>query len=433
MTPDGGLSNVYSFTGGADGSNPVAPLLPAADGSFYGTTPYGGDFGWGNVFNLTAAGAFTNIYSFTGGVDGNGPIGGLAQGTDGNFYGLTPFGGAFGKGNVFRITPGGMLTSLYSFSGGSDGYAPAGALIQGADGNFYGVTTHNSLRGFELYGTVFKITPSGVLTTVHTFGDLNVKDGLYPHDGLIQGVDGNLYGTTYSDRAAGYGTVFRMAPDGSGFATLVYFDGFDGGAQPAAALVQGADGSLYGTTTSGGPGGRGTVFRLSFSGPLQITGQPASQAVVGGANVLFSVAVSGAPPFFYHWQRNGTNLVDGGNVFGATNRTLSLANVSLADAATYSVQASNTLGSALSSAARLTVVYPPVFLSAVSSNCTLSLTWSAAVGQRYRLQSKPSLTSTNWTTLGSAITATSGVVTASDNTCTNAQKFYRVLLTPQVQ
>jgi hypothetical protein len=145
------------------------------------------------------------------------------------------------------------------------------------------------------------------------------------------------------------------------------------------------------------------------------------------------VAVFGAPPFFYHWQRNGTNLVDGGNVFGSTNRTLSLANVSLADAATYSVQVSNTLGSVTSSAAHLTVVYPPVFLSAVSSNCTLSLTWSASVGQRYRLQYKPGLTSTNWTTLGGAITAAGSVVTASDNICTNAQKFYRVLLTPQVQ
>ena len=166
---------------------------------------------------------------------------------------------------------------------------------------------------------------------------------------------------------------------------------------------------------------------------LPISGQPASQAVVGGASVLFSVAVSGAPPFFYHWQRNGTNLVDGGNVFGSTNRTLSLANVALADAGTYSVQVSNTLGSVTSSAAHLTVVYPPVFLSAVSSNCTLSLTWSASVGQRYRLQYKPNLTSTNWTTLGSAITAAGSIVTASDNICTNAQKFYRVLLTPQVQ
>jgi hypothetical protein len=86
-----------------------------------------------------------------------------------------------------------------------------------------------------------------------------------------------------------------------------------------------------------------------------------------------------------------------------------------------------------SSAAHLTVVYPPVFLSAVRSNCTLSLTWSASVGQRYRLQYKPSLISTNWTTLGSAITAAGSVVTASDNICTNAQKFYRVLLTPVVQ
>ena len=307
--------------------------------------------------------------------------------------------------------------------------------MRGTDCNFYGVTTHNTLRGYELFGTVFRITPNGALTTLHTFGDLNrqgrpvslcragAEHGWEPLRHHLHRLPG------------GYGTVFRISPDGSTFATLVYFDGCDDGAQPQAALSEDLDGNLYGTTTAGGPcqAGQGTLFRLSIGCPPQITAQPASQAVVGGANVLFNVAVSGARPFSYQWQRNGTNLVDGGNVSGATNRTLTLANVSLADAATYSVIVSNALGSVTSAAAHLTVVYPPVFLSAVRSNCTLSLTWSAAVGQKYRLQYKPTLASTNWSYLGSSITATGNVVTASDNLCTNAQKFYRVVLFPQVQ
>ena len=431
MTPDGGLTNLYSFEGGSDGIYPVASLLSATDGALYGTTPYGGDFGYGNVFLITPAGDFSNLYSFTGGIDGNSPTGALVQATDGNFYGLTPSGGAYGKGNAYRITPGGVLTTLYSFTGGTDGYSPAAALVEGSDGSFYGVTPNSTMSGFQFFGTVFRITPSGALTTLHTFGDFNLNDGLHPYGGLMQSTDGNLYGTTYSDRRSKNGTVFRMAPDGSAFATLVYFDGFDGGARPATALVQGADGSLYGTTTSGGPGGRGTVFRLSFTGPPQITSPPASQVVPVGANVVLSVAVSGASPIAYQWRRNGTNLLDGGNISGSANRVLALAGVALADAATYSVSASNALGSATSGGVHLTVVPPPVFLSAVRLNCTLNLTWSAAAGQKYRLQFKSSLTATNWTNLGSTLTAPGNVLSTSDNVCTNSQRLYRVVLFPQ--
>jgi uncharacterized repeat protein (TIGR03803 family) len=427
MTLDGVLTNLYSFSGGADGSYPVASLLPATDGNFYGTTPTGGDYGYGNVFRISPVGAFTNLYSFTGGIDGNGPTGALVQGADGNFYGLTPYGGAYGKGNAFRITLGGVLTTIYSFAGGNDGYSPAGALVQGSDGNLYGTTT---LGGLGSPGTAFRLTLNGALTTLHSFGDFLNKDGLYPGAGLVQSMDGNLYGATTSDFRSGYGTVFRVAPDGSTFATLVYFDGFDGGASPAAALVEDANGDLYGTTTTNGLGGRGTVFKLSFTGPPQITSQPAAQGLPMGGNVMLSVAESGARPFTYQWLKNGTNLVDGGNLSGSTNRILNLANVSLADAGTYSVIVSNALGSVTSTGARVAVVYPPVLLSAVRSNCTFTLTWSAVTGQRYRLQYKPTLAASNWTYQGGFITANSSLASASDNVCTNAQKFYRVVLFP---
>lgn len=434
MTADGALTTLYSFTGGPDGAWASGALVQGADGGFYGTTTAGGEGDYGTVFRITAEGVLTILHTFDG-TDGWSPAGGLAQGCDGSFYGLASRGGANGDGTVFRITPAGAFSLLYSFTGGTDGYEPVGALVRGSDCNFYGATKHGTLRGIELFGTVFKITPNGALTTLHTFGDLALQDGWYPYAGVVQSVDGNLYGTTYTDPLGHYGTLFRVSPDGGTFATLAYFDGCNDGAQPQAALTEDAAGDLYGTTTAGGPcqAGQGTLFRLSAGCPPQITAQPASQAVVSGANVVLNPAVTGAWPFTYQWQKNGTNVVEGGNLAGSTNRTLTLAKVSLADAGTYSVSISNALGSVTSAGAHLTVVFPPVFLSAVKSDCTLTLKWSAAAGQRYRLQYKADLAATNWTYLGNFISATGGVVSAADNLCTNAQRFYRVVLFPQIQ
>ncbi len=426
LAPDGTPTNLYSFTGGSDGANPSAALVQGVDGSFYGTAQNGGAYGFGDVFKLAPDGALVPLYSFTNGLDGASPAAELVQGTDGNFYGMSGA-GAYGKGNVFRITPGGALANIYSFTGGADGSVPAGALVRGTDGYFYGATKYNTIRGYPFYGTIFKITPGGTLTTLYS---LNFYDGIYPSAGLIQGSDGNFYGTTYADVAAGYGTLFRVTPDGA-LVTLVAFDGFDDGAHPAAALVEGADGSLYGTTTTGGPGGQGTIFRLSITSSPQITSQPANQVALVGANARFSVAVFGAPPLTYQWLRNGTNLTDGANLSGAATRVLNLNNVSSASAGTYSVIVSNNLNSVTSAGALLTVVAPPVFQTITKTNTTLTLTWSASAGQRYRLQFKPDLGLVNWTNLGGFITATGSTVTASDVLGTNVGRFYRVALFPQ--
>ncbi|MEI7939032.1 MAG: choice-of-anchor tandem repeat GloVer-containing protein [Verrucomicrobiota bacterium] len=435
LTVDGMLSTLYSFAGQPAGAGPSGELLQGPDGNFYGTTTVGGVSNLGTVFRTTPSGALTNLHSFNG-ADGATPAGGVTLGCDGSFYGLTSLGGANGKGTVFKISPAGGFTLLYSFTGLIDGYEPVGRLVCGTDCSFYGVARHRRLNPVELYGTVFKITPSGALTTLHTFGDVVLRDGWYPYAGLMQSTDGNLYGTTYFDPVSYFGTVFRIAPDGNSFATLVYFDGCDDGASPAAPLVEDAAGNLYGTTTSGGPCGvgHGTLFELGVQCAPQVTSQPASQVVLSGANVMLSVAVSGARPFSYQWQKNGTNLVDGANLSGSTDRSLTLANVSLADAGTnYSVVVSNALGSVASTRARLTVVYPPVFLSTVKSNCTLTLSWSTIAGQPYRLQRKSGLVTTNWTYLGNLFTATGSVATASDTVCTNAQQCYRVVMFPQIR
>jgi uncharacterized repeat protein (TIGR03803 family) len=202
------------------------------------------------------------------------------QGSDGNFYGTTagggttdinPYSGLPGYGTIFRISPGGSETILYSFAGSpSDGWDPAGGLVQGGDGNFYGTTLYGGTNSCSC-GTVFRISPNGSETTFYSFGSIPY-DGSNPQAGLVQSSDGNFYGTTVGGGASGYGTVFRISPSGS-YTSLHSFAGRPtDGDGPEAALVQGSDGSFYGTTSGGLPSSGssgGTVFR--FSVPLSMT------------------------------------------------------------------------------------------------------------------------------------------------------------------
>ena len=250
------------------------------------------------------------------------------------------------------MTPSGIFTSLYSFSSGSDGAIPIAGLIQGVDGNFYGTTYEGGTDG---YGTVFEITSSGALTTLYSFTGGN--DGGYPWGGLVQAADGNLYGTTQAGGTYGFGTVFQIAPTGL-LVTMAQFDGYSG-ANPAAALVQGTDGNLYGTTENGGLNNDGAIYRLGINGPLQITGQPADQSAYIGGTALFTVATFGAAPVFYQWQQDGINLTDGGNVSGSSTATLRITNVTVSDAALYSVIVSNAVNSVTSDDAVLEVIFSP--------------------------------------------------------------------------
>jgi uncharacterized repeat protein (TIGR03803 family) len=426
MSPVGVIENLYSFTGESDGAYPYTALVQDADASLIGAAENIWAVNSGTLFRITPGGAFTNLYSFTGGLDGGMPTGALLRTADGTLYGMTSTGGVGTNGSVFRLTPGGVLTTTYSFTGGTDGYDPVGALALGADGNFYGVTRHNRISVFEFYGTIFKVTPAGQITTLYA---LNNTDGAYPYAGLIEGSDGNFYGTTYTGAYNLNGIIFRITPAGS-FTTLAVLDGFNTGAHPAAALVEGADGSLYGTTTSDGPGGCGTVFRLSFTSAPQITMQPGNQTVLLGRDTVLNVAVAGAPPLSYQWRKDGTNLTDGGNVFGATHRALNLTNVNFDNSGTYSVVVSNALGSVTSSSAVLSVVVQPVFQSALLTNGTVRLTWSAMTGKQYRLQYRTNLTAGAWLNSGGIITATNTSVTASEAMGSNLRRFYRAVLLP---
>jgi len=197
ITRDGSLTVLNSIEDG-DGFIPQGGLVQAADGNFYGTTVEGGTNSLGAVFKITAAGTLTSLHSFDG-ADGASPYAGLVQGTDGNFYGTTASGGANGLGTVFKMTPEGALTTLHSFDGTGDGSNPATALLQATDGNLYGTTAGNGLAltaGSCSYlfsgacsknecGTVFKITPAGTLTTLHSF---DITDGANSLGGLMQAI-----------------------------------------------------------------------------------------------------------------------------------------------------------------------------------------------------------------------------------------------------
>ncbi len=250
-----------SFTG-ANGANPQSSLVRGTDGNFYGTTYAGGANDLGTVFKITPSGTLTMLHSFQGPFsDGSTPFASLVQGTDGNFYGTTGSGGSFGIGTVFKMTPSGTLTILHSFSG-ADGAAPESELVQGSDGNFYGTTSQVGLNGV---GTVFKITPGGTLTTLTSFG----QSGVSPYGGVVQATDGNFYGTTYaggtgSSCTGSCGIIFKMTPSGT-LTTLHNFNGTDG-ARPQASMVQGTDGNLYGTTFEGGTNNAGTVFKITLAG-----------------------------------------------------------------------------------------------------------------------------------------------------------------------
>jgi uncharacterized repeat protein (TIGR03803 family) len=252
ITSAGVETVLYSFGGGTDGAVPSAGLLQATDGNFYGTTTSGGA-GFGTVFKITPAGAETVLYSFGGGTDGAAPQAGLIQSTDGNFYGSTLSGGANNVGTVFKITLAGTETVLYSFgSGGNDGQSPYGVLVQGTDGNFYGTTITGGTAGA---GTVFKVTPAGVETVLWSFGYV-AGDGSNPYAGLIRGVDGDFYGTASTGGANNDGTIFKITL--AGVETVLYsFTGGSDGKFPYGGLIQGTDGNFYGTTEFGGPNGGG--------------------------------------------------------------------------------------------------------------------------------------------------------------------------------
>jgi uncharacterized repeat protein (TIGR03803 family) len=290
ITPSGTLTTLLSFDN-ADGANPEAGLVLATNGNLYGTT-FNGGVGLGTIFKITPGGTLTTLHTFDG-PEGRTPAAGLLQATNGNLYGTTVYGGADSHGTIFEITPAGTLTTLHSFDG-TDGDSPYAGLALATSGNFYGTTISG---GVNSAGTIFKITPAGTLTTLHSFDG---TDGNSPYAGLVQATDGNFYGTTYGGGSGGCsggcGTVFKITAAGT-LTTLHSFGGSTDGALPYGGLLQGTDGSLYGTTDAEGAGGSGTVFRLSvglspFVKTLPTFGKVAAAVKILGTNLTGATSVS---------------------------------------------------------------------------------------------------------------------------------------------
>ena len=232
MTGDGAVAGLYSFTGEDDGATPFGALAQGPDGNFYGTTFQGGAYDNGTVFRVTASGVLSNLISLNI-TNGDLPYAGLTLGGDLNFYGTTYQGGAAGRGTAFRISTNGTLTTLYSFSDGLDGGFVAAGLLRGSDGNFYGTTYNGGAYG---YGTVFRMTANGALNTLASFDSTN---GAFPLAELVQDAGGTFYGTTSSGGAYNNGAVFRMTAAGV-LTNLYSFGGSSDGSYPAAALLRAA-------------------------------------------------------------------------------------------------------------------------------------------------------------------------------------------------
>ncbi|HXJ96262.1 MAG TPA: choice-of-anchor tandem repeat GloVer-containing protein [Terriglobia bacterium] len=311
---------------GTNGAFPEATLVQGTDGNLYGTTAGGGinndpncqeyPNGCGTVFKITLGGTLTALYNFCAQpncADGNYPSGGLTQAADGSFYGTTYFGGSSlsctdsrGCGTVFKITPQGTLTTLYNFCSRtdcSDGTNPDAALTQATDGNFYGIAQNGGLLSCEGTGcgTIFKITPQGVFTVLHAFD----PDGGIPLSTLIQATDGNFYGVGQLGGAYFDGTVFKITPSGD-FTTLHSFDGTDGSV-PVGGLVE-AYGAFYGTTSQGGTGancpptgnaGCGTVFKIAPDGTLTTLYNFCSQTDCSDGNFPQGALAQGTDGNFY--------------------------------------------------------------------------------------------------------------------------------------
>jgi uncharacterized repeat protein (TIGR03803 family) len=410
MTPDGSLTSLVSLTGtnGAFLGTGPKQLIKATDGNFYGTTFSGGapdgTNSYGTIFRVSSNGDFTTLLSFTGTNPpylGAGPNQ-LIQGSDGNLYGTTFSGGspdhfvnhgigyAFGFGTIFKASTNGTMTTLAVMSGTTGAFPGAnslGGLIQTSDGSLYGTTENGGTNGN--FGTVFGVTTNGSLLWSFSFAKTN---GAGPQAGLVQASDGNLYGVTSTYSATPFGpplgsTVFRITTNGE---QTVFVQISGGIPNPVASLIQASDGNLYGTTLQGSSDG--TIFSVTLSGTLSNL-----FTFTGSAN-------DGAFPQSSLLQASD-NTFYGTILFGGA----------LGNGAVY----------------RLSIGLP-AFLQTpvVASNGTVSLTWSAALGQTYLLQYSTNLNSTNWIGLKPTIRATNGTITKSDPSPADSQRFYRVFTLP---
>jgi uncharacterized repeat protein (TIGR03803 family) len=351
--PAGTYSLLYSFQCSPDGKTPESGLVQDSSGNLYGTTVNGGQYGYGTVFKMTLGGAETVLHSFAGPPsDGGYPdYGGLTLDAAGNLYGTTSGGGQFGGGTVFNVTATGTESVLYNFCsrpGCQDGGGPLGGIVRDSAGNLYGTTVTGGTDGICCsYGTVFKLTPGGTESVLHTF-EFSSTDGAFPSGNLTGDPSGNLYGTTQAGGAYTVGTVFEVSANGA--ESLLYsFKGSptDGALPLGGSLLRETSGNLYGVTEIGGADGTGVVFKLTpegtesvlldFNGtgggaPLDGLAKDAAGNLYGttyadgsgtscvsyGCGVLFGLTTTGTEIVLHNFTLSSSS--DGANPYGGVVR-----------------------------------------------------------------------------------------------------------------
>lgn len=448
------IETVYYFTNlpfTASPENPVAGLTQGKDGNFYGTTRYGGTGVGGTIFKLSTNGIVSVLVNFDSNTGGDSRAG-LTLGPDGYFYGTTSFSGPGSTGTVFKMATNGALSVLFSFHpavwNGSmvtntDGSMPEAGLTLGPDGCFYGTTSQGGMNGGG--GTIFRITTNGVLTTLFSLGNPNGSSdpsapGGEPEAGLTLGPDGSFYGTTYSGGTKSDGTVFKITTNGA-FTTIVNFDNYTNGSNPAGDLVLGPDQCLYGTTVNGGKGGDGTVFKITTNGVLttliafdfRTASTPKAGLILGPDGFLYGTLSAGPSPTYaggiFRMATNGiwTALAN----FASTNGSSPEAPLAWGpDGKLYgTTYAGGSPNNGEGVIYRLTLPSGNPWANITTgANGAFGLQFASATGSTNRLwaTTNSGLPMAQWQVLATNV-ATNGIVQFNDtNTSGQQMKFYRI-------
>ena len=394
-TDGSGYTVLHTFTGGpTDGANPGGFLIQATDGFLYGTTGSGGDStcgasgGCGTIFRmLTDGSGYAVLHTFTGGPNDGAFPGSLMQATDGLLFGTTAEGGSSacsapqGCGTIFRMAPDGTgYSDVRTFTGGPNDGAFPNSLMQATDGLLFGTTAEGgsfACNAPQGCGTIFRMAPDGTgYSVLHIFRGDPAVDGVGPGAPLIQATDGSIYGTTAFGGSSGCfmndgcGTIFTLTPDGNRYAILHTFTGGPTDGEFPLALLQTTDGSFYGTANLGGSAGVGVVFRLAIgSQPPSITSQPANQTITSGSTTTLSVTASGTGPLSYQWYTgpSGTTTNPIGGATGSSFTTPALTSTT-----SYVVQVSDACGAVFSATATISIGVAPTITAQPQSQTIAS-------------------------------------------------------------
>jgi uncharacterized repeat protein (TIGR03803 family) len=444
--PTGPFTVIYSFPYQSSlsgpfafGANPGAGLVQGTDGDFYGTTVYGGGYGEGVIFRMNAAGSNQLLYLFPAKTSQPGAQ--LTFGNDGNLYGTMRWGGVHGLGSVFRLSNG-VFSTIYSFAESSSDQSgePISPLIQGTDGYFYGTTRW----GWNGGGSVFKVTSTGAFTLLNSLDDSQPGVGFELIAPLVQGMDGNLYGTTFGGGTNGPGTVFKLTLSGALTPLYSFTGGLDGG-HPQAGLVQDKSGYLYGTTSGGGTFGDGTVFKMATNGSLiwavSFNGTNGSNAGYGIPAFLEAPLIQASDGNLYGVTPSGGGFGDGTVFQISTNGLLAILHsfqgsdganpFGLMQGRDGNLYGTTWEGGTDGGGTVFRLVIPLGTPSVTTTGGVLNINWNAVPGQIYQVQYSTDLRQTNWMVLISAVTPTNATATATDAVGPDSQRFYRIVEFPE--